>query len=131
MTMPIVQGGSAMPVFAVNDSTSPLITKSSGYPPLRSIKAKTLAVTNAVPISSFNFTPGELSAATAMLICTFTNGANFLCDGSTPTTTFGIPLQAGVTVIFFDGNTEINALQVVSQSGTANVTIVLYQYLSV
>jgi hypothetical protein len=102
----------------------------SSYPALRTLEAKTLAVTTVEPIASFNFGTANLAAATYMTVNTFTTDANYLCAG-TPTATFGIPLQAGQTVVGFDGNAEINAFQVVSQSGTAgtaNVTVVLYNY---
>lgn len=125
---PTVQGGAALPVFVVNDGTSSGGVITVVNQAIRSIKAKTADVTTVVGIAAFNFSAAELAAADLMSINTFNNGANFLCDGSTPTTTFGTLLQAGVTVIVFDGNAEINALKVVSQSGTAKVTIVLYQY---
>lgn len=93
------------------------------------IAMKTLAVTTVKALADFDFSAAEMAAADCAVVSTFTNAANLSrATGVTPTATFGIPLQAGVGAIVFEGNAAINALQVVSQSGTANVTIELSRY---
>lgn len=126
--MTTVTAGPAIPVFSMNDSTSPQVTRISGYPTLLAVKSKTAAVTTVTGIAAFSFSAQELLDATVAVICTFTNNANFLTDGTNATTTFGIPLTAGSGGVVFEGNANINNLKVVSQSGTANVTLALYKY---
>lgn len=126
LTLGQKDAANSLPVVLASGST-PEIGISS-YPTLLSVKAKTAAVTTAVGIAAFGFSAQELLDATVAVICTFTNGANFLTDGSTATTTFGIPLTAASGGVVFEGNANINDLSVVSQTGTANVTLALYKY---
>jgi hypothetical protein len=93
------------------------------------IASKTLGVTTVKTLAAdFGFSAAQLAAADVVVVSTFTNNANVLWDGSTPTATFGHPLTAGLTILSFSGNAKINLLQVVSQTGTTNVTVTLEKY---
>ena len=93
------------------------------------IASKTLPVTTVKTLAAdFGFSAAQLAAADVAIISTFTNNCNVLWDGTDPTATFGHPLTAGLTTIAFGGNAKINLVKVVSQTGTANVTITLEKY---
>lgn len=100
----------------------------ASWPVTTVLKSKTLAVTTVRPITDFGFSEAELLAADVAIISVITNNANVLWDGSTPTTTFGHPWQTSMLGAAIDGNAKINLIQVVSQTGTSNVTITLEQY---
>lgn len=85
-------------------------------------------VTTVKGIGTFGFTAQELADADYVIMSCFTNNCNVLWDGTSPTTTFGHPLQAGISILAFDGNEKINKIKVVSQTGTSNITFTLEKY---
>ena len=98
--------------------------------PGTALASKTYGLTTVLPISSgnFGFSAPQLAAAERATITCYTNNCNILWDGSTPTTTFGHTLVAGVTTFVLEGNAKINSLQLVSAANTSNVTITLEKY---
>lgn len=93
------------------------------------INMKTLAVTTVVGLADFGFSQAEMDAADYLIVSTFGNAANFSrVAGAVPTTTFGIPVEAGRGAIGYGGNAAVKAFQVVAQTGTAAVTVELSKY---
>jgi len=78
-----------------------------------------------VTIADFGFSVQELANAQSCTLSILQAPVNFLCTGHDPNTLLGIPLAIGDTSII-TGNTDVNNLRLISQTGAnAHATVVL------
>lgn len=88
------------------------------------------SLSSAIPLSSFTgmkCTAANLTAATYVVICAYSQGVVYLDDGETPTSTpgsGGVGIAAGQCVPY---NGTISALQFIQQAATATIGVSLYR----
>jgi hypothetical protein len=82
----------------------------------------------AISAAGWSWTAGDLAAADAAVVSAIGNGVSLTWDGTTPTSTLGMPVPAGSTVTV-EGNGNVQALQLIrSGSGDATVSITLEKF---